>query len=128
MATATRYSTTEVCALAGCSFRQLDYWCRIGLVRPSIAAGKGSGNRRAFSAHDAAVVRVISVIAGRTLPLNRLGHLAEFLDDLPLQQWAATAIILDEFGDVWRSGSDAPKIGLHVDLSLVFDEPATQAA
>jgi DNA-binding transcriptional MerR regulator len=66
----------EVCRLAGITYRQLDYWARIGLVRPSVSDPKGSGTVRLYSADDVAVLRVIS----RTLAsesanagLHRLG-------------------------------------------------------
>lgn len=123
--TTAAYSTREVCDAAGVSYRQLDYWCRLGLVRPSLADATGSGSRRRWSTHDAAIVRVLGRVAG-PVPVNRLGELVGFLDDLPLQQWAATQIVIDQDGGVWRPGVDVPKVAVYVDLSLIFDplEPA----
>lgn len=122
--TPARYSTRQVCDAAGISYRQLDYWARLGLVRPSISDASGSGSRRRWSSHDLAVVRTVAAVAGHGVPLNRLGQLVGFLEDLPLQQWAATSIVLDVTGDVWLSDDTAPKVALRVDLSLVFDELA----
>lgn len=116
-----RYSTLDVCEQTGVTYRQLDYWTRIGLVAPSLGQATGSGTRRAFSGHDVAVVKVLGAVSGHGVPLNRLDQLVGFLTDLPLQQWTATSIVLDVNGDVWLSDDHAPKIGLHVDLSLVFD-------
>lgn len=118
--TESSYSTTEVCDAAGVSYRQVDYWCRLGLIHPSCADARGSGSRRRFCGHDLAIVKVVGAVAGR-LPLNRLDRLVEFLDDLPLQQWTATTIILGPDGDVWLDDEAAPKVGLRVDLSLVYD-------
>ena len=36
----------QVCKIVGISYRQLDYWARTDLVRPSIADAKGSGTQR----------------------------------------------------------------------------------
>lgn len=122
MTTATSYSSRHVADLAGITYRQLDHWTRLGLVRPSIDAVTGSGHHRRWSSHDVAVLRVLATVAGR-VPLNRLGALVGFLDDLPLQQWAATSILLDLDGDVWLPNDNAPKVAIHIDLSLIFDPP-----
>lgn len=42
------YSTVEVCRLTGATYRQLDYWCRKGLI-PGLSTGHGSGSRRRWS-------------------------------------------------------------------------------
>lgn len=46
----------EVCARAGCSYRQLDFWARVGLVHPERAAA-GSGTLRLFSHAETDVIR-----------------------------------------------------------------------
>lgn len=117
------FTSVEVCAAAACSYRQLDHWTRLGIIHPSVSSTPGSGHQRRWSTHDVSIVKVLTAVAGR-LPLVKLGALVEFLDDLPLQQWAATSIVLDMNGDVWLSTTDAPKVGVHVDLSLVFDPVA----
>lgn len=53
------FTTPEVCALTGITFRQADYWARTNLVRPSIAEAEGSGRHRVYSATDVAVLRVL---------------------------------------------------------------------
>jgi hypothetical protein len=45
------YSSLEVCQVAGITYRQLDYWVRIGRFTPEVAA-RGSGSQRKFSASD----------------------------------------------------------------------------
>lgn len=117
------YSAPDVCNAAGISYRQLDYWCRVGLIHPSGGDAQGSGSRRRFSPHDLAIVKVIGAVAGR-LPLNRLDRLVGYLDDLPIQQWTATRLVLDAEGDVWLADEHAPKVGVVIDLSLIFDAPA----
>lgn len=120
--TAPEYSAPEVCDAAGISYRQLDYWCRRGLITPSARDATGSGSRRRFTAHDLAVVKVIAAVAP-AVQLNRLDELVGFLDDLPLQQWAATSIVIDQDGGVWRPVAGVPKVAVYVDLSLIYDAP-----
>lgn len=45
------YTSVEVCRLVGCSYRQLDYWTRVGYVTPRVPAC-GSGSRRMFDDGD----------------------------------------------------------------------------
>jgi len=62
-ATERTYSSAEVCDLAGVTYRQLDYWTRIGLVEPSVAVANGSGSRRCWTADDLARVNRVRLAA-----------------------------------------------------------------
>ena len=46
------YTTTEVVRLIGCTYRQLDYWCRVGLIPGQAGHGVGSGRRRTWDDED----------------------------------------------------------------------------
>lgn len=52
------WTSRQVCAIAGCTYRQLDYWLRTGVVTPSVEAD-GSGSRRQF---DYACLRLIFAV------------------------------------------------------------------
>lgn len=52
------YSSTQACKRAGVSYRQLDYWSRIGAAVPSVGA-MGSGTQRRWSAADITVLRCL---------------------------------------------------------------------
>lgn len=52
------YSSTEACKAAGISYRQLDYWARLGLVTP-VQAARGSGSQRRFSFGNIVTLAVI---------------------------------------------------------------------
>lgn len=52
------FSTPDVCRLARVSFRQLDYWSRVGVITPEQAA-KGSGSARRFTGAQARDVAMI---------------------------------------------------------------------
>ncbi|MET0830789.1 MAG: MerR family transcriptional regulator, partial [Acidimicrobiia bacterium] len=43
------FRAPQVCAAVGISYRQLDYWARTGLIRPSIQGAQGSGSQRLYS-------------------------------------------------------------------------------
>src|SRR5271154_294239 len=49
----------QVCQIVGISYRQLDYWARTGLLRPSLAEAQGSGTKRRYSYRDLLELKVI---------------------------------------------------------------------
>jgi DNA-binding transcriptional MerR regulator len=65
----------QVCKIVGITYRQLDYWARTNLIRPSIADAKGSGTQRRYSYRDLVELKVIKNLldAGVSLQLAREG-------------------------------------------------------
>jgi DNA-binding transcriptional MerR regulator len=65
----------QVCKIVGITYRQLDYWARTNLIRPSIADAKGSGTQRRYSYRDLVELKVIKNLpdAGVSLQLARRG-------------------------------------------------------
>jgi len=49
----------QVCDLVGITYRQLDYWARTNLLRPSVAEARGSGSQRLYSYRDLLEFKVI---------------------------------------------------------------------
>lgn len=48
-----QYSSTRACAMAGISYRQLDYWCRNGTLAPKLP---GSGQSRSWTFEEIVVM------------------------------------------------------------------------
>src|ERR1044072_8035288 len=65
----------QVCKIVGITYRQLDYWARTDLIRPSIADARGSGTQRRYSYRDLVELKVIKSLldAGVSLQLARKG-------------------------------------------------------
>src|SRR5579862_7677531 len=49
----------QVCSIVGITYRQLDYWARTDLLRPSISEARGSGTQRRYSYTDLLELKVI---------------------------------------------------------------------
>jgi len=49
----------QVCSIVGITYRQLDYWDRTGLSRPSLAQARGSGSQRLYAYKDLLELKVI---------------------------------------------------------------------
>lgn len=53
------FSGTRTAEIVGITYRQLDYWARTDLVRPSLSDAKGSGSRRLYSYRDLLELKII---------------------------------------------------------------------
>lgn len=49
----------QVCDIVGITYRQLDYWARTDLLKPSISEARGSGTQRLYSYRDLLDLKVI---------------------------------------------------------------------
>lgn len=72
-------SSVQLCREAGCTYRQLDYWTRHGLVEPLVAAD-GSGSRRRWSVDD--VHRVRRLILAARFASGSIMDALDLLDDM----------------------------------------------
>jgi DNA-binding transcriptional MerR regulator len=79
--TAEGFRGPQVCALIGITYRQLDYWARTGLMRPSIADARGSGTQRLYSYTDVVELKVIKQLLDAGISLQRARRAVECLRD-----------------------------------------------
>lgn len=56
--------------IVGITYRQLDYWARTDLVRPSLADASGSGSRRRYSYQDLLELRIIKSLLDAGIKLE----------------------------------------------------------
>src|SRR5207248_2773191 len=75
------FSSPEVRRLAGCTYRELDYWTRSGLVTPSIRDAHGTGTQRLYSLQDAVTLRAIKALRNAGLSLQAIRRAARYLGD-----------------------------------------------
>ena len=67
------YRGPQVCKIVGITYRQLDYWARTDLLRPSVSEARGSGTQRRYSYRDLLELKVIKRLldAGVSLQSTR---------------------------------------------------------
>jgi DNA-binding transcriptional MerR regulator len=69
------------CAAAGVTYRQLDYWARTDLVRPSVRGATGSGTQRLYSFRDVLLLKIIKRLLDAGVSLQQIrtaiSHLRE---------------------------------------------------
>lgn len=73
------YRGPQVCAIVGISYRQLDYWARTNLLRPSISDAKGSGSQRKYSYKDLVELKVIKSLLDAKVSLQSARTAVEYL-------------------------------------------------
>jgi DNA-binding transcriptional MerR regulator len=76
------YRVPEVTKIVGISYRQLDYWARTGLVRPSVKDAQGSGTQRLYSFQDLAVLKLIKRMLDSGVNLQQIRKAMATLRDL----------------------------------------------
>src|SRR5271169_6539982 len=84
----------QVCGLVGITYRQLDYWARTGLLRPSIADARGSGTQRRYSYHDVLELKVIKQLLDAGISLQRARRAVECMREGIGGDLAVTNLVL----------------------------------
>lgn len=73
------YRAPTVCNLVGISYRQLDYWARTDLLKPSLQDAKGSGSQRLYAFTDVVQLKVIKRLLDAGMSLKRIRQAVEIL-------------------------------------------------
>ena len=73
------FSGTKAATIVGITYRQLDYWARTDLIRPSLTDAAGSGSRRLYSYRDLLELRVIKSLLDAGIKLESVRTAFEYL-------------------------------------------------
>ena len=97
----------QVCSLVGITYRQLDYWARTGLLRPSVVDAKGSGTQRRYSYGDVIELKVIKRLLDGGLKLQQARQAVECLrGDLGGDLASAQLVLVDSRSVLARSNGE----------------------
>jgi DNA-binding transcriptional MerR regulator len=73
------FSGRQTAEVVGISYRQLDYWARTDLIRPSLTDASGSGSRRRYSYQDLLELRVIKTLLDAGIKLESVREVFNYL-------------------------------------------------
>lgn len=73
------YRGPSACQIAGITYRQLDYWARTDLVRPSVTDASGSGSRRRYSYADLLELKVIKSLLDAGIKLESVRRVFDYV-------------------------------------------------
>jgi DNA-binding transcriptional MerR regulator len=75
------FSGAKAAEIVGITYRQLDYWARTDLVRPSLEDAKGSGSRRRYSYRDLLELKVIKSLLDAGIKLESVREVFAYLQE-----------------------------------------------
>ena len=139
------YRAPQVCNIVGITYRQLDYWARTGLLRPSLQTAQGSGSQRLYSFGDIVQLRVVKRLLDAGMSLKKIRQAMDLLrDQLSSDAPLADVTLLsdgttiyaahsaDEVVDVFRRGQGVFGIAvgpvqqeMEGEIHRLFPEPTT---
>ncbi|MEM9615745.1 MAG: MerR family transcriptional regulator [Actinomycetota bacterium] len=101
------FSGKRSAEIVGITYRQLDYWARTDLVRPSLADATGSGSRRRYSYKDLLKLKVIKTLLDAGLRLETVRDVFSYLEDeLGEDVESANLVVQSSHSVVTRSGEE----------------------
>lgn len=77
----TGYSGKKAAEIVGITYRQLDYWARTDLIRPSLTDASGSGSRRQYSYRNLLELKVIKNLLDSGIRLEQVREVFAYLKD-----------------------------------------------
>jgi DNA-binding transcriptional MerR regulator len=140
------YSGTQTAKVVGISYRQLDYWARTDLIRPSLSDASGSGSRRSYSYNDLLELKAIKKLLDAGIKLEQVRKVFAYLREHVATDIAAAHIVIDggsvmlcdgdQLVDVLKNGQGVLNVlslggvrtELEADLAPLNSEPADVGA
>lgn len=83
------------CAVAGITYRQLDYWARTHLLEPSVRAASGSGTQRLYGFRDILLLRIIKRLIDTGVSLTNIRAAVEHLTGRTGEDLASLTLMSD---------------------------------
>ncbi|MET1002384.1 MAG: MerR family transcriptional regulator [Acidimicrobiia bacterium] len=128
------YRGPQVCKIVGITYRQLDYWARTELVRPSVCDAAGSGTQRLYSYTDLVELKVVKRLLDAGISLQSARKAIEYLRTQLGQDLASAHLVIDggttmlaldenELVDLMRAGQGVLNV---VKLGPVMSDLETQ--
>lgn len=103
----TGFSGRRTAEIVGITYRQLDYWARTDLVKPSLADARGSGSRRLYSYRDLLELKVIKTLLDAGLKLESVRQVFSYMrENLGEDISAANLVISGTTSVLVRSGEE----------------------
>jgi DNA-binding transcriptional MerR regulator len=100
-------SGPQVCKVVGITYRQLDYWDRTDLLKPSLANARGSGTQRRYSYRDLVQLTIIKRLLDAGVKLQTARKAVDALREDRGTDWQAASLVLDGGDSVLVRDGDA---------------------
>ncbi len=95
MASESGFSGKRTAEIVDITYRQLDYWARTDLVRPSLADASGSGSRRQYSYRDLLELKVIKSLLDSGIRLEQVRKVFSYMRNHLGEDVASANLVID---------------------------------
>jgi DNA-binding transcriptional MerR regulator len=127
------FSGKRAAEIVNISYRQLDYWARTDLIRPSLADAHGSGTRRRYSYRDLIELKLVKMLLDAGHRLENIREAFQYIRHQLGEDISAARLVLagnsavlvrdDELVDVFAKYKGQGVLNLNVvDLEGVKEE------
>ena len=100
------FRAPQVCKLVGITYRQLDYWARTDLIRPSLQHAHGSGSQRLYSFIDVVQLKVIKRLLDAGMSLKKIRQAMDILrEQLDSDQPLVDVTLLSDGASIYAAHS-----------------------
>jgi len=89
------FSGKRAAEIVGITYRQLDYWARTDLIRPSLADAGGSGTRRRYAYKDLLELKVIKRLLDAGIKLESIREAFQYLRERLGEDVASAHLVID---------------------------------
>ena len=89
------FSGKKAAEAVGITYRQLDYWARTDLVRPSLTDASGSGSRRRYSYTDLLELKVIKTLLDAGIRLESVREVFSYLREQLGEDIASANLVIN---------------------------------
>jgi DNA-binding transcriptional MerR regulator len=89
------YRGPTACAVAGITYRQLDYWARTGLVEPSVRVAHGAGSQRLYSFRDILLLKLVKRLLDTGISLQQVRAAVQHLRDRSTEDLVQVTLMSD---------------------------------
>ena len=100
------FSGTQAAKVVGITYRQLDYWARTDLIRPSLSDASGSGSRRRYSYKDLLELRVIKTLLDAGVKLESVRDVFTYLREHVTTDIASAHLVINGSSVVLAQGEE----------------------
>ena len=100
------FASSQTARIVGITYRQLDYWARTNLVRPSLAVARGSATRRRYSYRDLLKLGVIKALLDSGIRLQLIRNIFEYIEDQLDEDVTQVNLVIQGTSVMVRRGED----------------------
>lgn len=101
------FRAPQVCKFVGITYRQLDYWARTDLLKPSMQEANGSGSQRMYSFTDLVQLKVIKRLLDAGMSLKKIRSAVAILrEQLESDEPLADVTLLSDGNTIYAAHSE----------------------